>query len=73
MLAYNIVLKLKSYTKLCELDFKETIREIANIKTVRNRINDMLEYETIPTVNDKISQLFTQIKLKFPNRMGANP
>ena len=69
MLAYNIVLKLKIYTKICELDFKETIREIANIKTVRNRINDMLEYETIPTVNDKIGQLFTQMGLKFPNRI----
>jgi len=45
------------------------MREIANIKTVRNRINDMLEYETIPTVNDKIGQLFTQMELKFPNRI----
>jgi len=52
-----IVLKLKSYTKLCELNFKETIRELSNIKTVRNRIND------------KIGQLFTQMELKFPNRI----
>lgn len=69
MLAYNIVLKLKSYTKICKLDFKETMRELTNIKTVKNRINDMLEYETIPAVNDRIAGLFTQMKLKLPNRI----
>jgi len=69
MLAYNIVLKLKSYTKVCELDFKKTIRELSHVKTVKNKINDMLEYETIPQVNERLCQLFKQMELKLPKRI----
>lgn len=69
MHAYNITLKLKEFTKLSELDFKSTIRELSAVKTVINTINRAIEFETIPQVNDNLKRLFTQMKLKFPTKI----
>ncbi len=69
MHAYNIVLKLKEFTKLSNLDFKATIRELSNVKTVINTINKVIVFETIPTVNDNLKILFSKMKLKFPTKI----
>ena len=69
MQAYNITLKLKEFTKLSELDFKSTIRELSTVKTVINKINIAIEFETIPTVNDNLKTLFAKMNLKFPTKI----
>ncbi|MDQ7067982.1 MAG: transposase [Sulfurimonas sp.] len=69
MHAYNITLKLKGFTKESELDFKSTIRELSTVKTVVNRINQAIKFETIPTVSDTLKTLFTNMKLKFPTKI----
>jgi len=69
MLAYNITLKLKSYTQQIDLDFKSTIRQLSNVKTIINDINIAIKFETIPKVNDNLQKLFTHMKLKFPTKI----
>jgi len=69
MLSYNIVLKLRGYIKLSNLDFKSTIRELTSIKTVKNRINRAIVFETIPTVGDNLKTLFEQMKFKLPTKI----
>ena len=69
MHAYNITLKLKDFTKINQLDFKSTLRELSIIKTVVNTINKSITFETIPVVNDKLKALFTNMKLKFPTKI----
>ncbi len=66
MLAYNIVLKLREYTKLSNLDFKSTIRQLTSIKTVINKINSEISFETIPSVGDDLKVLFKQMKFRLP-------
>ena len=69
MLSYNIVLKLRGYISDMKMDLKSTIREISNIKTVRNVINKMMAFETIPAVDDKLKELFDSMNFKLPNRI----
>ena len=69
MLAYNISLKLKNYTKLAKLDFKSTIRELISVKTDRNIINKAISFETIPGVNENLTNLFDQMKFKLPTKI----
>ena len=69
MIAYNITLKLKEYTTILKLDFKSIIRQLSSIKTTVNTINQAIKFETIPTVNNTLQQLFTQMKLKFPTKI----
>ena len=69
MHAYNITLELKKYTKQTELDFKSTIRELSAVSTVSNKINDLISFETIPTVGENLQKLFAKIGLKLPARL----
>jgi transposase len=69
MLAYNISLKLKDYTKLADLDFKSAIRELALVKTTKNIINKAISFETIPAVNEILTKLFDQMKFKLPTKI----
>lgn len=69
MLSYNIVLKLRSYIKLSNLDFKSTIRQLASVKTVKNRINSAIVFETIPDVGDNLKTLFKQMNFKLPSKI----
>jgi len=69
MLAYNITLKLKSYTQQIDIDFKSAIRQLSNVKTIINDINIAIKFETIPKVNDNLQKLFTHMKLKFPTKI----
>ena len=69
MLAYNIVLKLKGYINLAELDFKSSIAKLAKVQTVNNKINDMISFETVPVVCDSLKKLFDKMKLKLPSKI----
>jgi len=69
MHAYNITLELKKYIKQTELDFKSTIRELSNVQTISNKINDLIEFETIPTIGENLQKLFTKMNLKLPARL----
>ena len=69
MLAYNTSLKLKDYTKLADLDFKSTIRELSLVKTTKNIINKAISFETIPAVNEILTKLFDQMKFKLPTKI----
>ncbi len=69
MIAYNITLQLKRYTKETQLDFKSTIRELSSVKTVVNRLNELISFETIPKVGENLEKLFTKMNLKLPTRI----
>jgi len=69
MLAYNVVLKLRGYISDIKLDFKSTIRHLLKVSTVRNTINKAIVFETIPSVNDELKELFTYMKFKLPNKI----
>jgi transposase len=69
MLAYNITLKLKSYTNEAKLDFKSIIRKLSTVKTVINTINSAIKFETIPTVCENLQSLFLKMNIKFPTKI----
>jgi len=69
MHAYNITLELKKYIKQTNLDFKSTIRELSNVQTVSNKINDLISFETIPTIGENLQKLFIKMNLKLPTRL----
>jgi len=69
MIAYNITLKLKSYVKLVDLDFKTTVRKLSKIQTTVNTINKAISFETIPDVCDDLKTLFSKMNLKFPTKI----
>jgi transposase len=69
MIAYNITLQLKEYINTAELDFKSTVRDLTTVKTVLNKIDDIISFETIPQVGDNLKKLFEEMKLKLPNRI----
>ena len=69
MLAYNIVLKLKGYINEVELDFKSTIRQLASIKTVTNKLNKAVSFDFIPTVEKEIQGLFDVMKFRLPTKL----
>ena len=69
MLAYNIVLKLKGYIALSNLDFKSTIRELGTIKTTINRLNSAINFEYIPRVRKELKELFTIMNFKLPTKV----
>ncbi len=69
MLAYNITLKLKSYTNEAKLDFKSTIRKLSTVQTTLNTINSAIKFETIPTVCKNLQTLFLKMNIKFPTKI----
>ena len=69
MLAYNITLKLKSYTNEAKLDFKSTIRKLSTVQTTLNTINSAIKFETIPTVCENLQRLFLKMNIKFPTKI----
>ena len=69
MLAYNITLKLKSYTNQAKLNFKDTIRKLSTVKTVINTINSAIKFETIPFICEDLIKLFDQMKFKLPTKI----
>ena len=69
MLAYNIVLKLRGYITLSNLDFKSTIRELGRIKTNINRLNSAISVEYIPRVREEIKELFKIMNFRLPTKL----
>jgi len=69
MLSYNVVLRLKGYIKQAGLDFKSVMRQLANVKTVKNRLNDYLSFEYLPKVDPTLQRLFDLMKLKLPTKL----
>jgi len=69
MLAYNIVLKLRGYITLSNLDFKSTIRELGTIKTTINRINSAINIEYIPRVREELKELFSIMNFRLPTKV----
>lgn len=69
MLAYNIVLKLRGYIKLSELDFESTIRQLISIKSVTNQISKAISFDFIPAVDKTIQGLFDVMKFKLPTKI----
>ena len=69
MLSYNIILKLKGYIDLANLDFNSTIRELEIVKTTRNIINMAIKFDTIAGVNDRLLNLFKIMKFKIPTKL----
>jgi len=69
MIAYNIVLKLKEYIKLADIDFKSTISQLSKVQTVINNINNTISFETIPLVNDRLRVLFDKMGFKLPTKI----
>ena len=59
MIAYNIVLKLKEYIKLADIDFKSTISQLSKVQTVINNINNTRKFtNTLPPVSLLAFHLF---------------
>jgi len=69
MLSYNIVLKLRGYTKAIELDFKSIVRELKMVKTNINTLHKLIVFESIPGVNKQLEKLFTYMEFKLPSRI----
>ena len=69
MLSYNIVLKLRGYTKAIELDFKSIVRELKMVKTNINTLHNFIVFESIPGVNKQLEKLFTHMGFKLPSRI----
>ena len=69
MLSYNIVLKLRGYVKEVELDFKSVVRELKMVKTNINTLHNSIVFENIPSVNETLEKLFTQMEFKLPSRI----
>jgi transposase len=69
MLAYNIVLKLKGYIALTNLDFKSTIRGLGSIQTTINRLNSAIAIEYIPVVKKELKELFKVMNFKLPSKV----
>ena len=69
MLAYNIVLKLRGYITLSNLNFKSIVRELGAIKTTINRLNSAISIEYIPRVREEIKELFKIMNFRLPTKL----
>ena len=69
MLAYNIVLKLRGYITLSNLNFKSIVRELGAIKTTINRLNSAISVEYIPRVREEIKELFKIMNFRLPTKL----
>lgn len=69
MLSYNIVLKLKEYTKLCNLDFKSTINSLKGVSTTLVQMTKKLSVNYIPEVNKNLKSLFNTMGFTMPKKV----
>jgi len=69
MIAYNIVLKLKEYINLANLDFYSTIRLLEKIQTLPVQLTKKISITYITKVNDKLQQLFNIMGFKMPQKV----
>ena len=69
MLAYNITLKLKSYTNMAKLDFKSTIELLKLIKTTPVQLTKKISITYIPTVCDNLQKLFNIMDFSIPSKV----
>jgi Lhr-like helicase len=69
MIAYNVVLKLKGYIKLSEMDFKSTVEELKDIYSTRVELTRKVTATYIPAVNERLEKLFNIMGFKMPKRV----
>lgn len=70
MLAYNISLKLKEYTKIAKLDFKNTIGLLSDVKTTITKLTKKVSVNYIPKVNKDLEKLFNIMEFNMPNKVN---
>ena len=70
MLAYNITLQLREYTKLCDLDFKSTIELLKSVKTQPVQLTKKISATYIPKVCDNLQKLFKIMDFSMPLRVN---
>jgi len=70
MLAYNITLKLKSYTNQAKLDFKDTIGMLSMIQTTTAQLTKKFYVNYIPEVNKTLLDLFKIMDFKMPSKVN---
>lgn len=70
MLAYNITLKLKSYTQQSNLDFKSTIESLKLIKTTVAQLTNKLTVNYIPQVDQELQKLFEVMNFTLPKKVN---
>lgn len=70
MLAYNISLKLKDYTKIAKLDFKNTIGLLSDVKTTIAKLTKKVSVNYIPKVNKDLEKLFNIMEFVMPNKVN---
>ena len=69
MLSYNIVLKLREYIKVCNLDFKSTITSLKGVSTTVVQVSKKLTINYIPEVNEKLKNLFKVMEFTMPKKV----
>ena len=69
MLAYNITLKLKSYTNQAKLDFKDTIGMLSTIQTTTAQLTKKFYVNYIPEVNQSLQDLFKIMNFIMPKKV----
>ena len=69
MLAYNITLKLKSYTNQAKLDFKDTIGMLSTIQTTTAQLTKKFYINYIPEVNQSLQDLFKIMNFIMPKKV----
>lgn len=70
MLAYNITLKLRGYIKVANLDFKNTVGILADIKTTVAVLTKKISVTYIPQVNEKLQNLFSIMNFSLPKKVN---
>jgi transposase len=70
MLAYNIVLKLKSYMKLSELKFSDTIDLLKGVKTTPVALTKKVTVTYISTVCEELQKLFNVMGFRLPRKVN---
>ena len=70
MLSYNISLKLKNYINQADLDFKDTIGMLSDIKTTTAQLTKKIIVNYIPKVNKSLENLFKIMNFTMPNKVN---
>jgi len=70
MLAYNITLKLKSYTNEAKLDFKDTFGMLSTVQTTTAQLTKKFYVNYIPEVNKTLLNLFKIMDFKMPSKVN---
>jgi transposase len=70
MIAYNITLKLKSYTNIAKLDFKDTIGILSEVKTTSANLTKKISMNYIPQVSQNLQNLFKIMNFTLPRKVN---